>query len=242
MFFINIKISNLNQKELILKIENSLLNKNGIAIHFAAAHAFVEASQSVELTKIFRTGTVLCDGKPLAKYLESKYQNFEQLRGTAFMRKTLSDKNLNFSHFFLGGTRESLPSLIAKVKEKNNEIRIVGSVSPSFTENLDQLVEEAYKSIANSKPDFIWIGLGAPKQFYIADRLAREFPSACISVGAAFDFISEKSKEAPLFYQKMYLEWFYRLVQDPKRLFKRYTISNLKFIYLLIKDRFLFSN
>jgi len=57
-----------------------------------------------------------------------------------------------------------------------------------------------------------------------------------VSVGAAFDFISGNSKEAPIFFRKLYLEWFYRLMKDPHRLFKRYTYVNLVFVKLILKD------
>jgi N-acetylglucosaminyldiphosphoundecaprenol N-acetyl-beta-D-mannosaminyltransferase len=78
--------------------------------------------------------------------------------------------------------------------------------------------------------------MGTPKQDYLAEELSRLTGITTVCVGAAFDFISGTKKEAPLFVQKIGMEWLFRLLTEPKRLWKRYIFGNLVFGYLCIKD------
>ena len=127
------------------------------------------------------------------------------------------------------------------VSEKYPGVEIVGSCAPEFVETMDaDTFEEIFaKDIAEIKkasPDFIWVGLGAPKQ-----ELWMMHAQDCVSglmagVGAAFDFMSGEKKRAPVVLQKLGLEWFYRLMQDPRRLFPRYFETNIKFLKLYLRD------
>lgn len=82
-----------------------------------------------------------------------------------------------------------------------------------------------------SEPDFVWIGLGAPKQEKWMAEHQGKINGLMLGVGAGFDYYAENIKRAPEWMQKSNLEWLYRLIQDPKRLFKRYLITNTKFIW-----------
>ena len=88
-----------------------------------------------------------------------------------------------------------------------------------------------YQKILDHKPDFIWIGIGSPKQLAIADWLKNHSQGVKIfCVGAAFDFISGQKKQAPLWMQKNSLEWLFRLLNEPKRLWKRYLVIIPKYL------------
>ena len=80
--------------------------------------------------------------------------------------------------------------------------------------------------------------MGAPKQFFIANILSTDHKFCTVSVGAAFDFFAETKSEAPLILRQLGLEWLFRLMSEPRRLFKRYLIGNIKFFKLIIKDFF----
>ena len=93
--------------------------------------------------------------------------------------------------------------------------------------------EEDIKRINATKPNFIWVGLGAPKQEKWMSAHQGKIDGLMLGVGAGFDYYAGNIKRAPQWMQKCNLEWLYRLMQDPKRLFKRYFHTNIKSPYIL---------
>jgi len=97
------------------------------------------------------------------------------------------------------------------------------------------------KQINYSKTNIVWVGLGTPKQIYFSHRLSSYCSvHAILAVGAAFDFHTGKIKKAPLWLQKIGLEWFYRLLREPKRLFKRYLRVVPAFVFFGFVDVLIF--
>ena len=104
--------------------------------------------------------------------------------------------------------------------------------SPPFRKLTSEEDEESIKKMRDSGADIIWIGLGAPKQeFYMSEHCGK-VDAVMIGVGAGFDYHAGAIKRAPTWMQRLSLEWLYRLIQDPKRLFKRYLVTNIKFLWL----------
>ena len=85
--------------------------------------------------------------------------------------------------------------------------------------------------INEADADFVWVGLGAPKQEKWMAAHENKIKGLMVGVGAGFDYFAGNIQRAPMWMQKMNLEWLYRLLQEPKRLFKKYLISNTKFIW-----------
>lgn len=100
-----------------------------------------------------------------------------------------------------------------------------------FYGSTQEVQEKMIARINQAQPDFVWVGLGAPKQERWMAAHQGRVHGLMIGVGAGFDFFSGNVKRAPLWMQKHSLEWLYRLMQDPKRLFQRYWSTNLKFIW-----------
>lgn len=110
--------------------------------------------------------------------------------------------------------------------------------SPPFRALSIEEDNEVIEKINETNPDFVWIGLGAPKQEKWMFNHQGSINGLMIGVGAGFDYYAGNIKRAPQWMQRCNLEWLYRLMQDPKRLFKRYFCTNIKFIlyaYLLKK-------
>jgi len=116
------------------------------------------------------------------------------------------------------------------LKDKYPKLKISGMHSPPFRKLSVEEDEEIISIINKENPDFLWVGLGAPKQEIWMSEHKNKINSLMIGVGAGFDYYADNIKRAPLWMQKLSLEWFYRLLQEPKRLFSRYLITNLKFI------------
>ena len=96
---------------------------------------------------------------------------------------------------------------------------------------------EVVERINAARADFVWVGLGAPKQEKWMYEHKGRINGLMIGVGAGFDYFAGNIKRAPMWMQKCSLEWLYRLMQDPKRLFKRYLVTNTKFLWLTAKGK-----
>ena len=149
------------------------------------------------------------------------------------MRNTLRNSPKKISHFFLGSSEENLSALIFNIKQMNPSINIAGYYSPKFGIEWQIEIGKWEKLISDCKPNVVWVGMGAPKQFLISSRLKNNLKISSVSVGAAFDFLAETKPEAPIFIQKIGFEWFYRFLKEPHRLFTRYLIGNFYFLLLL---------
>ena len=109
--------------------------------------------------------------------------------------------------------------------------------APPFRALTPQEDAQIVAKINEARPDFIWIGLGAPKQEEWMYQHMGQLQGVLIGVGAGFDYLAGYIKRAPRWMQRMSLEWLYRLLQDPKRLWRRYFTSNVKFICLTRMDK-----
>jgi len=90
--------------------------------------------------------------------------------------------------------------------------------------------------INSSQPDFVWVALGAPRQEIFCAKMKNRINGLMIGVGGAFNVLANIVSEAPQWMQNLSLEWLYRLIQEPKRLFKRYLITNTRFIWLMFTE------
>jgi len=164
--------------------------------------------------------------------------------GPEFFKETImATKDKDIKHYFCGGKEGVADELIRVCENEFGNFNIVGTFSPPFREMADGEMKALAEDINNKKANIVWIGLSTPKQEIFAHHLAKYTNVHFIcTVGAAFDFHTGKVKEAPKFVQKIGLEWLFRLIMEPERLFKRYlkvvplfliygTIDVLKFHY-----------
>ncbi|MDX2163211.1 MAG: WecB/TagA/CpsF family glycosyltransferase [bacterium] len=132
-------------------------------------------------------------------------------------------------HFFLGGAPGVAEILIDTLQTRFPGITIAGWISPMIDERGDDPSDTVREAILQAQPDLIWVGLGAPKQDLWMLRNA-DLPCLMLGVGAAFDFISGRKPQAPRWMQRSGLEWVFRLVSEPRRLWQRYLIYNPRFV------------
>ena len=136
-----------------------------------------------------------------------------------------------YRHYFYGSTEETLEKLAKTLEELYPGVQVAGMYSPPFRALSKEEDEEIVKRINDSHADFVWIGLGAPKQERWMAEHQGKIKGFMVGVGAAFDYLVGNIKRAPMWMQKANLEWLYRLLQEPKRLFKRYFYTNTRFIW-----------
>ena len=152
--------------------------------------------------------------------------------GPDYMKEILQiSKEEGYRHFFYGSTEETLKKLQRTLNRSYPNVQVAGMYSPPFRALSSEEDEKIVEMINESNADFVWIGLGAPKQErWMAEHQGR-VKGFMIGVGAAFDYEAGNIERAPMWMQKANLEWLYRLLQEPKRLFKRYFYTNTKFIW-----------
>lgn len=204
-------------------------------------HTIVEAAKDRNYKKILEESFLsLPDGRPLSIYQKIKKTNASRIMGPTLFEKTLQwSRAAGFSHFFFGSDQNTLDQIVSEINQKYTGVKIAGTLAPPFTEFLKSENNIFLKKINESQADIIWVGLGAPKQEkWIYENYTKLNKGLMIGVGAGFDYFVGKLKHAPGWMKNFSLEWFYRMLQDPRRLWKRYLIANSKFIYYLALEFF----
>jgi N-acetylglucosaminyldiphosphoundecaprenol N-acetyl-beta-D-mannosaminyltransferase len=186
-----------------------------------------------------RSGLTLPDGVGIvlaARILV--YGNRGRVTGPTLMLKVCDwGRQYNYRHYFYGG-KEGVPErLRRRLSGKYPGLRVVGTYSPPFRA-LSQEEDQAVVTMINStRPDVVWVGLGAPKQEkWMADHRGRIEAPVMIGVGAAFDFHSGNCRWAPSWIRKVGGEWAWRLLLEPRRMWRR-NLDGVVFLAQVIHDR-----
>jgi len=226
------------RKEAILDQICKLAGKNhASSVIFANAHVVVEAHHHPCLKSAINSASlVVPDGVPITWVLKGKGQKQADRYSGPDVMEDIFEKQPETTHFFLGSTPETLERIRRKFQGT-----AVGFYSPPFTSDGFSGEEKAkqLEFIEKARPDFIWVGLGAPKQeHYVTEMASKASRGVWLAVGAAFDFYAGPKPRAPKTLQKMGLEWAFRLATEPRRLARRYLTSNPVFIELALKELF----
>jgi N-acetylglucosaminyldiphosphoundecaprenol N-acetyl-beta-D-mannosaminyltransferase len=224
------------RREAILNQICKLVCKNrASSVIFANAHVVVEAHHHPRLKSAINSASlVVPDGVPITWVLKGKGQKQADRYSGPDVMEDIFEKEPGTTHFFLGSTPETLERIRHKFRGT-----AVGFYSPPFTENGFSREEKAkqLEFIEEARPDFIWVGLGAPKQeYYVTEMASKASRGVWLAVGAAFDFYAGPKPRAPKTLQKLGLEWAFRLATEPRRLARRYFTSNPVFIKLALQE------
>lgn len=168
----------------------------------------------------------LPDGRPLSMFARLKgFEGIDRVAGPDFMKEIFkSTKGKEFKHFFLGDTKEVLERVVKRVVGEFG-IQVCGTCSPALNENTDNINtnEEIVSQINSAEADFIWVALGGGKQeIWMMNNYNKLNKGIMTGVGAAFRFYLGDIKRAPMIFQKLGMEWFFRLVQQPGKMSGRY--------------------
>lgn len=235
-----IKYSIARTEEAVLHVIRNIKKLSGKYICFSNVHTSVMAREDKAYLDVLNGAAfVFPDGNPVASLQQKEgIAGAERVAGPDFMDrmfKNTADGKL--SHYFYGSTQETLDELHKVLKEKYPKLAIKGMYSPPFRELSEEEDKADIDRINASGADIVWIGLGAPKQEKWMKAHEGRIDGVMMGVGAGFNFHAGNIKRAPVWIQKIGFEWFYRLFQDPVRLFKRYFVTNTKFIIYLFLER-----
>ena len=231
---LGVNIAAINMEWLLKYLDKNIDLLHGDYICVSNVHTTITAYEDPDYCAVQNGGIMaIPDGGPLSTVGRKRgYNNMKRTTGPSLMEeifKITAEKG--YRHFFYGSKQETLDLLEEKLNENYPGIQIVGMYSPPFrplTQDEDAAVIQMINKV---NPDFVWVGLGAPKQENWMANHQGKIDGLMIGVGAGFDYFAGNIQRAPEWMQKYNLEWLYRLIQDPKRLFKRYLITNTKFIY-----------
>lgn len=173
------------------------------------------------------------DGGPLSSVGRKRgFSEMERTTGPDYLKEVLKiSAEEGYRHYFYGSTEKTLEKLRKVLEKEYPGVQVAGMYSPPFRVLTDAEDMEIIQEINAANADFIWIGLGAPKQEKWMAAHKGRINGFMVGVGAAFDYEAGNIDRAPSWMQNCNLEWLYRLIQEPKRLFKRYFYTNVKFIW-----------
>lgn len=237
----NTSIDNLTTQEALSCIDSMIAEKKKGYIVTPNVDHIVMLEQSEAFQKAYSNASlVLVDGTPLmwaAKYYKEPFK--EKICGPDFTSEVLSHaERSDQSVFFLGGLGETSELAFKNAKKKWPNLKIVGYCSPAMGFLDDKsLVDECLWSVNAANPNILILGLGSPKQeFFALEFLDQLDVNVILCVGAAIDFIAGTASRAPIIMRKVGLEWLYRLIKEPKRLWRRYR-RDFGFFRLVFKYR-----
>lgn len=233
------RINVTNMERTLAFLKNHLEELRGNYICVSNVHTTVMAYEDEAYRRIQNGGAMaLPDGAPLSMYSRKHgFADAERVTGPDLMLELLkASKEQGYRHFFYGATQETLEAMKRTIEHEYSGAQIAGMYAPPFRTLRPEEDDAAVSLINQAKPDFIWVGLGAPKQEQWMHEHKGRLCGVSVGVGAGFDYLAGDIKRAPRWMQKLCLEWLYRLMQDPKRLWKRYVTTNLKFIRYIRRE------
>lgn len=202
------------------------------------AHTVMNVYDHPELQPIFEeSGLNTPDGMAIVWLLRwAGFRQVERVYGPDLLQAACSyGLERGWRHYFYGGTPETVSGLAAKLQNQFPGLQVTGLESPPFRPLTPEEDEESCRRMMAAEADIVWVGLGSPKQEkWMHTHAGRVGAPVLVGVGAAFDFLSGAKSQAPRWVQKLGMEWLFRLVSEPRRLWKRYVLGYPRFIFLVL--------
>lgn len=203
-------------------------------------HGVTEAQHDPTLKAVLNAADLnVPDGMPLVWL--ARWRGFPLKRRVygpelmmTFLEETLSKE---YRHFLFGGSPGVADTLADKLRERMPSVHIAGTLSPPFRKVKPEEDEKIIASINATNPDVVWVGLSAPKQdHWMHEHRNRLTAPVVVGVGAAFDFHAGIKRQAPAWMQENGFEWLFRLLQEPKRLWRRYLVYGSQFFFYVFME------
>ncbi|EHK2306076.1 WecB/TagA/CpsF family glycosyltransferase [Clostridium perfringens] len=238
--FLNTEVDNLTMDEAIDKAEELIIKKKPSYVVTPNVDHIVKLETDKEFQDVYKNADlILTDGMPLIWISKMRGNPIkEKISGSDFFPKLCERAAEKGYSLFLLGAAEGVAAKAAKnLKEKYEGLNIVGTYSPSYGfEKKDDEIKMIIEMINETKPDILAVGLGAPKQEKFLYKYKNELNvPISLAIGASIDFEAGNINRAPRWMQNCGLEWFYRLCKEPKRMFKRYIVDDLKILSICRK-------
>lgn len=240
--FYDIRIDNISKENLLNKIKNNNL-QGGQHIAFVDTFTVSFAQKNKELKHILNSAWyTLADGKPIEFLAKRKgLKDLSTISGYWLLRSLLKS---DLSHYFYGTYESELNKMITKIMTEYPKAKIKGWKSPPIlsTEDIfeNKLIKTDMDEISKLNPDLLWIGLSSPKQDLLIYKYKNVFSDTILlGIGGVFDYFSGRIEKSPEWVKRVGLRWLYRLIKEPKRLWKKYfvvfKVLGIKYFFDFIK-------
>ena len=214
---------------------------SGRAVHLCNAYTLSLALRDDALRDLLNGADAnLSDGMPLvwiARRLGLAHMR-DRVYGPDLMVATIDrGRAQGLRHYLYGSTPEVIAQLATNLREQYPGVELVGVESGPFRALTETEELELARRITDAGADVVWVGLGTPRQDLFVDRFRDLVPATLIAIGAAFDFHAGTKRQAPRVVQRFGFEWLFRLITEPRRLWKRYLIGNGRFVWAVLRRR-----
>lgn len=237
---IAIKVSSGTYSEFVRAILDFAKAKISAYVCVANVHMLVEAHNNPAFADVVNNADIVTpDGMPLVKAFKQLHGlNQDRVDGMTLL-PILLDKcqEEGLPVFFYGGSQKMLDLTKAYLAQTYPTLKVAGLHSPPFRKLLEQEKQADADMIGKSGATLVFVVLGCPKQETWMAEMKGKIPAVMIGVGGALPVLVGLQKRAPAWMQKNSLEWVFRLMQEPKRLFNRYFTTNSTYLYLLAKEK-----
>lgn len=240
--FLNTHVDNLTMAETLARIEDMLALRKPSCVMPVNVDVIVKMEQDAELRQVVNTADlVLADGKPLIWISRLHHLPIrEKISGSDLVPKLCERAaEKGYSVFILGGQEGVAEKAGTRLQERLPTLRVCGTYAPplGFEKDEDELAR-IDRMIAEAKPDLLIVCLGCPKQEkWTAAHYQKCGATVSVCAGATVDFLAGHVRRAPKWMSDHGLEWLYRFLQEPGRLFKRYFVEDVKIMKLIKKYR-----
>jgi N-acetylglucosaminyldiphosphoundecaprenol N-acetyl-beta-D-mannosaminyltransferase len=227
MNILGVGISTINMKDAVELSHALIRSERKSYICVTDVHTVIEAQSDAGLRSILNSSFLTTpDGVPLVWIGRMLgYGRLRRVYGPDFLIEMCKvSAKRKYRHFFFGGKPGVAQELAKQLGERFPGLEIAGTYTPPFRALTADEERDLEEQIRQAEPDILWVGLGSPKQErFMAQYCGRLDARLMVGVGAAFDIHSGAVKEAPQWIKNMGLQWLHRLIQEPRRLWKRYS-------------------
>lgn len=234
---LGVGIHSLDLESAVELMESAVTSRRRGYVCATGVHGVIEAQDNPIYRKVLNNSFLTVpDGRPTVWVGWAQgCKGMDQVCGPDLMLRfcQLSSEK-GYSQFFYGGAPGVAEQLRDVLTQRYPGLKVVGTYTPPFRPLSQQEESEVYELLDRLKPDVIWIGLGAPKQeLFMAQHVRRLDTALMVGVGAAFDIHTGRISDAPHWIKRAGLAWVNRLIQEPKRLWRRYLRSNPRFVWAI---------
>ena len=236
-----IRVLKTNIADTTINEVSQLLNtSNNKTVAICNANTLVQSYKDEKLNSIINSFSIATpDGYPVAKAISRlAKKNIPRVDGFKVFKETIKNGiETNTSHYFFGNNEKVVNLMIKNLKKEFPNINISGFTCPPF-ENVENLITRFKDNVSNDNPDVVWVSLGFPKQEIFIYKLleSTSINSNFVGIGAVFEWVAGTKIKAPEWIANIGLEWVLRLIQEPRRLLRRYLIDNTLFVYYFSKQ------
>jgi N-acetylglucosaminyldiphosphoundecaprenol N-acetyl-beta-D-mannosaminyltransferase len=222
-------------------VERAVQGEAGAYVFLTNVHTTMESQRSRALRRAADDAFLsVPDGMPLVWILRRRgHIHTEKITGIEYIPLVARlGRPAQVRHFFYGGAPGIAERAARRLERLVPGVQVVGTKSPPYGPPETLPVEGIMEELERTKPHILWVGLGAPKQELWMAKSSKTLPvPMMIGVGAGLDYLAEAKPAAPTFLRHVGLEWAFRLVAEPRRLWRRYLVGNASFAWLLVRER-----